>query len=56
MDGWIYQLLKSVSPSDLSTAEEYFTKCFIDCSRIFIHQVIHQPLKNISASGDLSAA
>jgi len=52
----IYQLLKNISQSDLSTAQEYFTKRFISCSKVFLHQVIYQPLKNIYASGDLSAA
>jgi len=50
----IYQLLKNISPSDLSTAQDYFTKRFINCSRIF-HQLIYQLFKNISPS-DLSIA
>jgi hypothetical protein len=44
----IYQLLKNISPSDLSSAQEYFfTKWFINRSRIFLNQVIYQLLKNI---------
>jgi hypothetical protein len=75
----VIYLLKNISSDDLSIAQEYFSvSSFINCSRIlsirwficsriFLHQVIYQLLKNIidqviylrkntSSSGDLSVA